>query len=134
MLQTLEEYITEFLPGKWIEDFKKICRQRKAGDINETQYYDAVTDLVLHKMPAKSAEKITKALRSDFDMGRCSFSRHFIARLIARFYGVVMDFLMNIVKRLVKCCRRRKAERSRADGIVLVMDPRSMSLITIFAY
>ncbi len=77
---------------------------------------------------------LNQSLQKDFDMQGCNFTRHFIARLLARFSGSVLDFLMARVSRLKRLCCKHKRERSRGDGITLVMDPSSRTLISVFAY
>ena len=132
MFQTLEEYATECLPFTWVEEFKSLCRGRDNGTLPETKYCEAVNELVLRRTSKEALSHFCEAIRRDFGL-KCSFTPHFIARLLARFRKSVADFLMAQIHQLATSCRKHKKERSRANGITLVMDPRRLQLITVFA-
>ena len=133
MFQTLEDYLAELMPAAWMRKFREICRGRESGALSETGYFDAINDLVCRDTSDESMSRLSQSLQKDFDMQGCRFTHHFIARLLARFHGSVMDFLMERIARLKRLCCKRKRERSRADGITLVMDPGKRTLLTIFA-
>ena len=133
MLQTLEDYLMERMPAHWMEEFKAIRRKHGSGELTEMRYHDAVNDLVCRDRSDEAMSILGRSLKDDFDMQDCSFTRHFIARLLGRFPGAVMDFLMTSICQLKTRCCKKKRERSRADGITLVMDPSSHTLLTVFA-
>ena len=133
MFQTLEEYLEELMPSAWMKKFRSLRHGRESGTLSETQYYDAVNKLIYRETSKEAISHLSQSLKDDFDIQDCSFSHHFIARLLARFSGAVMDFLMARVIRLKKLCCKHKRERSQADGITLVMDPSKRRLLTIFA-
>ena len=133
MFQTLEGYLAELMPAAWMRKFREILRSRESGELSETRYCDAINNLVCHNTSDEAMSRLSQALQEDFDMHGCRFTHHFIARLLARFHGSVMDFLMERISRLKKLCCKHKRERSRADGITLVMDPGKRTLLTIFA-
>ena len=132
MFQTLESYLAELMPAAWMKKFRKLRRKRKSGALSEMEYFEAVDKLVRCETSDEAMYRLSCSLMDEFDMQDCSFTRHFIARLLARFSGSVMTFLMTRINRLKKLCCKNKRERSHADGIMLVMDPYTRTLVTIF--
>ena len=129
---TFDEYIANFLPAEIMFTLRELASRRKFGLLNESMYSEAVIDFVKNKIPEEVINMLTNSICKDFELRECSFSRHFIARLLIRFSGSAMNFLMTRIRRLFYYCCKHGKERGRENGIVLVVNPAAREIITIF--
>ena len=131
MLKTLENYAAEILPPVFMKEFKDICNKRDKGKLSEINYCAAVNELIIKRTRWSTIVKLSNSIKTDFGLN-VSFTNHFISRLMARFHNFVIDGLMKQICMLADRCCKNNRERSRANGITLVMDPTKLQLITIF--
>lgn len=132
-LSTFEDYAAGYLPEEVMNGFRELSERKSAGALSDNSYCEAVKDFVIHSIPDEILNNFTKFLQVDFEMPDCLFTRHFIARLFSRFSESCVYFLMERIRKLFFQCCRTNRERSRGDGLVLVVDPAHRELITIFA-
>ena len=129
---TFEDYAAKILPADVMDALQELASRRKFGLLNENSYSEAVIDFVKNKIPDEIMNVLTNSICKDFELRNCSFSKHFIARLLIRFSGSAVDFLMTRIRRLFYYCCKHGKERGRENGIVLVVNPDAREIITIF--
>lgn len=132
MIKTFDEYIANYFSEGWLKRFRAAKAQLKSGQLSEALYSKQLDALVNDLSPQEQLV-LERALQNDYRMPRFWCTRHFLARLLERFADSATPFLMAQIGALIRSCRRKKRERSSANGIVLVMNPTEGALITIFA-
>ncbi len=131
-LVTLKDYAQDCLPKNIVQNFTNLYSLHRAGTISSIQYEDAMNKFVMCYFTDDVIGSFTKALCKDFRIGNFVMTRHFAARLLTRFSESVMSFLMARIKLLLDYCCKNKKERCLRHGIMLVVDPLTRTLITIY--
>ena len=132
MPETLGKYLGKCMSSAWLEQYEALLSKFRSGEIGEYMFDERVKSLA-QSLSECEVERFEQSVKRDFGMSVFKCTRHFIARLLSRFSDSFMPFLMSRMARLIASCRKRKKERSRGDGLLLVMDPKKGELITIFA-
>ena len=130
-LDNFEVYVSDILQPGTMQELRTLRTHYTEKFITDLQYTSGV-ELVVNFMGVAEIQDLNQALNNDFNLGKLNFSRHFIARLISRFSMSTVDFLMVRIRKRSAHCRKHKTERSSGDGIMLVMNPFTRELITIF--
>ena len=131
IMSSLLEYAESSLPGMWTNNLKLLVRRREENELCERMFEQKLASLA-DDLTEQERRKISNQLTCDFELGACSLSRHFIARIFSRFYRSNVEFVFARVRALIRSCRKNHRERSEKDGMMLVMDYRKGELLTIF--
>lgn len=132
MSENLGKYIGKCVSRAWLEQYEAVLSKFHRGEMGEYLFDERVKNLA-QSLSEREVARFEQSVKRDFGMTVFKCTRHFLARLLSRFSDSFMPFLMSRLARLIANCRKRKKERSRGDGLLLVMDPNNNELITIFA-
>lgn len=132
---TVNDYVLGFLPSYYALRLDCLNLRYKGGGLTEIEYLSEV-EAFISDLPGATRGRILFILAKQYIKKEVRLTAHFLAGLIGRFGGQVIDFIMECVNRAIKTadCNSKKQGniRTTAESVTVILDKRGRTATSLY--
>jgi hypothetical protein len=132
MEYTLEEFVLGNLEARNKENLAHMTEKYHKGDNSERKFSVRLTQFI-RQLSDSEKRRIFDGIVGTIAIPALKMSDHFFVRMVERYSALDFRILCARIRQCVKSTLKRKKERAKKDGlVVVVVAPKERMLITLY--